>query len=91
MKGENKPEEPLNILEIECLTKPRTDGSRIWSRTWRVQVPNKFREYMQCPESYPDGWTTRKYFPPRQQRPSVPALYPGSGAEPPEKRPNLHQ
>ena len=90
MTGENKLEEPLDILEVECLTKPRTDGSRIWSRSWRVQVPNKFREYMQCPEAYPAGWTTRKYFPPRQQRPAVPALYPGSATQPPEKRPNLN-
>ena len=43
MPEENKLEEPLQILEVECLTKPRTDGSRIWTRTWRVQVPNKFK------------------------------------------------
>ena len=44
MTGENKLEEPLDILEVECLTKPRTDGSRIWSRislesTCNVQRP----------------------------------------------------
>ena len=89
MPGENKIEEPLHILEVECLTKPRDDGSRIWTRTWRVQVPNKFREYMLRPEAYPAGWTTRKYFPPRQQRPAVPELYPTAAAQPPEKRANL--
>ena len=29
MSGENKLGEPLQILEVECLTKPRADGSRI--------------------------------------------------------------
>ena len=90
MSGENKPGEPLQILEVECLTKPRADGSRVWTKTWRVQVPNKFREYMLRPEAYPAGWTTRKYFPPRQQRPAVPELYPSAAEQaPPEKRANL--
>ena len=89
--GDDKLEEPLQILEVECLTKPREDGSRVWTKTWRVQVPNKFREYMLRPESYPAGWTSRRYFPPRQQRPAVPDLYPtvGAHAQPPGKRPNL--
>ena len=82
------PSEPLEILEVECLTKPRTDGRRIWTRTWRVEVPNKFREYMQRPDAYPSGWTSRKYFPPRAQRPDVPDLYP-VGVQPPVKKPNV--
>ena len=80
--------EPLEILEVECLTKPRTDGRRIWIKTWRVQVPNRFKEHMQRPEAYPTGWTSRKYFPPRAQRPEVADLYP-TGAQPPVKKPNL--
>ena len=91
MPSEKELEDPLSILEVECLTKPRTDGSRIWSKTWRVQVPNKFREYMQLPEAYPAGWTTRRYFPPRQQRPQVPPLYPDTAVQPPEKRPHISQ
>ena len=91
--GDHRLEEPLQILEVECLTKPREDGSRIWTKTWRVQVPNKFREHMLRPESYPAGWTSRRYFPPRHQRPAVPDLYPTGGAhsQPPGKRPNLSQ
>ena len=41
-----KLQEPLDISEVECLTKPRADGSRIWTKTWRVQVPARFKEYM---------------------------------------------
>ena len=89
--SQNMPEEfkleiPLNILEVECLTKPREDGSRIWSRTWRVQVPNKFRDHMLRPEAYPAGWTTRRYFPPKQQRPAVPSLNPVADGQPPVKQ-----
>ena len=87
MLKELKLQEPLEILEVECLTQPRDDGRRIWVKTWRVQVPNKFKEYMLRPEAYPAGWTTRKYFPPRAQRPPVAALDPKG--EPPVKKPNL--
>ena len=86
--GEAKLDEPLNILEVECLTKPREDGRRIWSKTWRIQVANKFKSYMMRPEAYPTGWTSRRYFPPRPQRPPVADLNPTS-SQPPEKRPNL--
>ena len=88
MTDELKLQEPLEILEIECLTKPRDDGRRIWTKTWRVQVPSRFKEYMQRPESFPAGWTTRRYFPPRPPRPPVPELDP-TAAQPPGKRANL--
>ena len=88
MTGDNKLGEPLEILEVECLTKPRIDGRRIWSRTWRVQVPNRFREYTERPEAYPSGWTSRKYFPPKAQRPEVAELYPAV-SQPPVKKPNV--
>ena len=81
-------DEPLRINEVECLTKPRTDGRRIWVRTWRVQVPSKFREYMENPDAYPAGWTCRRYFPPRPDRPPVPNLNPLTG-QPPCKKPNV--
>ena len=79
---------PLEILKVECLTKAREDGKRVWVKTWRVQVPNKFTEYMLRPEAYPAGWTTRKYFPPRAQRPPVPNIDPTVG-QPPVKRANV--
>ena len=84
-----KLEEPLEILEVECLTKPRDDGRRVWTKTWRIQVPNKFREHMLRPEAFPAGWTSRKYFPPRAQRPPVPDLHP-TGTQPPGKKANLN-
>ena len=89
MAEDLKPEGVLEILEIECLTKPRMDESgrikRMWTKTWRVQVPNKFRQHMLRPEAYPAGWTTRKYFPARDKRPAVPGLDP-TEEQPPEKR-----
>ena len=85
---ELKHEAPLQILEVECLTKPREDGRRIWSKTWRVQVPCKFRDYIQKPEAIPAGWTSRKYFPPRDPRPPVPNLDPTNGM-PPAKKSNV--
>ena len=88
MADEFKPKEPLEVLEVECLTKPRDDGRRIWTKTWRVQVPSRFKEYMQQPESFPAGWTTRRYFPPRPPRPPVPELDP-TASQPPGKRANL--
>ena len=88
MPDELKPQSPLEILEVECLTKPRTDGSRIWTKTWRVQVPNSFRDHMMRPEAFPAGWNTRKYFPPRPPRPPVPDLDP-TAAQPPGKKANL--
>ena len=88
MEGEFKLKEPLHIMEVECLTKPREDGSRIWTKTWRVQVPARFKDYMLRPEAYPAGWTCRRYFPLRAQRQAVPELY-SSGGPPPEKRQNL--
>ena len=32
MPEEMKLEKPLQILEVECLTKPRTDGGKIWTK-----------------------------------------------------------
>ena len=88
MSEDLKLKDPLEIREVECLTKPREDGSRIWMKTWRVQVPAKFKAHMLRAEAYPAGWTSRRYFPPKAPRQAVPGLYPG-GSEPPEKRPNL--
>ena len=86
MSEENKLDEPLQILEVECLTKPRTDGRKIWSRNWRVQVPNRFCEHMLKSEAYPSGWSSRRYFPARAAHSAVPPLYP-NGCD--AKRPNL--
>ena len=88
MSEDSKLQEPLQISEIECLTKPREDGSRIWTKTWRVQVPAKFKDHMLRSDAYPAGWTCRRYFPPRAPREAVPELYP-AGIEPTGKRPNL--
>ena len=90
MSEEMKLVEPLELLEVECLTKPRDDGSRIWARNWRVRVSNKFRAHMLRPEAYPMGWSSRRYFPARAARPPVAPLNPMQQA-PDHKRPNLGQ
>ena len=82
--------EPLEILQIECLTKPRTDGRTNWCKNWRVQLPNKFRQHMLRAEAYPAGWASRRFFPARAARTPVPPLDPTVG-KPTEKRPNLGQ
>ena len=76
IEGEHALTEDLNILEVECLTKTREDGKPPHTKMWRVKVPNRFREHMKRPESFPQGWSNRRYFP---ARPKVPALHPGSG------------
>ena len=92
MGEELKLAEPLEILQVECLTKPREDGRKIWTKNWRVQVSNRFREHMLRPEAYPVGWSSRRYFPARAPRQPVPALDPTPRAEQPaEKIPNLEQ
>ena len=92
MPDELKPAEPLQILEVECLTKPRTDANgrhiTIWTRNWRVRVANRFREHMLKPESYPLGWSSRRYFPARAARPAVAPLYPDQ-QQPAHKKPNI--
>ena len=94
--SENMPEdmnldEPLQILEVECLTKPREDGRKIWTRNWRVRVANRFRQHMLRPEAYPTGWSSRRYFPARAARPLVPALNPTQHQQPQPKRQNQGQ
>ena len=87
MPEEMKLNEPLEIIEVECLTKPRTDGRPIWNKNWRVRVANRFRVHMLRPESYPAGWSSRRYFPARAARTPVAPLYPDQ-QEPAAKRPH---
>ena len=90
MPEELKLSEPLEILEVECLTKPRDDGRKLWTKNWRVQVSNRFREHMLKPEAYPVGWSSRRYFPARAPRQQVTALDP-TNQQPVQKRPNMGQ
>ena len=75
--GDNVLMEDLQVLECECLTKPRTDGRKPYTKQWRVQVANRFREHMKRPEAFQVGWSSRRYFP---ARPRVPDLHLASGA-----------
>ena len=69
MPEDMKLEENLEIISIDRLTPPATQDFEPWRLSWKVKVPAKFREHMLRPESIPDGWTTRRYFPPRRQKP----------------------
>ena len=69
MPDDMKLSEPLEVEKVEELTKPREDGKEPWSRNWRVQVPHRFREHILRPEAIPEGWTSRRFFPPRPRRP----------------------
>ena len=69
MPEEMKLSEPLEVENVVELTKPREDGKEPWCRNWRVQVPHRFREHILRPEAIPEGWTSRRFFPPRPRRP----------------------
>ena len=78
--GEGAPREDLKILECECLTKVRSDGSKPYTKQWRVKVSNKFREHMKRPEAFQVGWSSRRYFPARPKVPEL-RLAPGAARE----------
>ena len=69
--------EPLQILNVTCLTRPNPNGEALRTKCWKVQVANKLREYMLKDEAYPYGWSHRRYFPKRTQH-NVPLLDPVS-------------
>ena len=58
----------LEIEKVTLLTKPR-EGQKIYSKSWQVTVPEKFRAHMMRAESIPAGWNTRRFYPPRAPRP----------------------
>ena len=72
--------EPLQVLSVTCLTRPHDNGDPLRTKSWKVQVANKFREHMLIDEAYPNGWSHRRYFPKRTQN-AVPPLHP-TGSEP---------
>ena len=58
----------LQVLEVKCLTSgienPRT-------KSWKVRVPYKYKELMEKNDLYPEGWTYRKFFAPRNMNQGV--------------------
>ena len=58
----------LQVLEVKCLTNgienPRT-------KSWKVRVPYKYKELMEKNDLYPEGWTYRKFFAPRNMNQGV--------------------
>ena len=88
LPGEQKLAEPLQVLQVKCMTRPNENGDPLRTKCWMVQVPNKFREHMLRGEAYPNGWSHRRYFPKRPQKNSVPALDPTAQAP---KRPHVSE
>ena len=62
--------EPLQVLQVKCMTRPNESGEPLRTKCWMVQVPNKYREHMLKDDAYPYGWSHRRYFPkgPRNHR-----------------------
>ena len=50
-----KLETDLEIIYGIFLTKPRDDGSKSWSKSWRMSVPQKFRDHMYRQKAIPAG------------------------------------
>ena len=88
LPADEKLSESLQVLEVQCMTKPNEDGEPLRTKCWKVQVPNKFREHMLKDVAYPYGWSHRRYFPKRsqQQQRRVPPLDPTAA-----KRPHLSE
>ena len=82
---EMKLQEPLQVLEVVCLTRPSTDGTPLRTKCWKVVVPNKFREHMMRHEAFPMGWSHRRFFP-KSNKPRAPSVPP---LDPVQKRANL--
>ena len=74
--AEHKPDEPFEVLKVTCMTKPRDDGYPLRTKSWKVTVPNRLREYMMKDEAYPCGWSHRRFFPPKRSAPAVPDVDP---------------
>ena len=55
----------LEVLEV---TQINSHLQHARTRAWKVTVPYKCREIMDKQELYPDGWSHRAYFAPRQER-----------------------
>ena len=67
----------MQALECQCLTKLRADGTKPYTKQWRVKVSNRFRQPMMRPEALQVGWSSRRYFP---AGPKVPELHLAPGA-----------
>ena len=51
------------VLKVELLNKPylnKDDKPR--NKSWRVQIPHKFKEIMMKDEMYPSGWSHRTFW-----------------------------
>ena len=55
----------LEVLEV---TQINSHLQHARTRAWKVTVPYKCREIMDNKELYPDGWSHRAFFAPRQER-----------------------
>ena len=87
LPAELKLKEPLEILEVTCLTKQSAGRTPLRIKCWKVKVANKCREHMMKDEAFPCGWSHLRFFP-KSTRTT------GSGVPPLEpllKKPNMGQ
>ena len=57
----------LEVINVKYLTNPERDPNPR-TRSWRVTVPCRFREFMLKDDLYYAGWAHRPYYPPKQNR-----------------------
>ena len=64
---------------MELLKELKDENERVISKCWKVSFPDSDKDVMMKEESWPAGWTFRRFFPSRQQRQSreVPLYRPG--------------
>ena len=52
--------EKVDVFDVKCMNK-LTDINQIRSRCWKVSVPFHQKDIMFSPESWPCGWSYRKF------------------------------
>ena len=59
----------LEIESVTMVSKLREGQQKLHSKSWKVTVKEKFRTHMMRAESLPEGWYSRRFYPPRAPRP----------------------
>ena len=59
----------LEIESVTLVSKLREGQEKLYSKSWKVTVKEKFRTHMMRAESLPEGWHSRRFYPPRAPRP----------------------
>ena len=58
----------LEIESVTLVSRLREGQEKLYSKSWKVTVKEKFRTHMMRAESLPEGWHSRRFYPPRAPR-----------------------